>query len=178
MGKCLRCQTEFTGRKGKLYCTEFCRAKAEKLRNRRRHAHPRPPPRPKPIKIPRSRKVRIRKRPTLEQRLLLHSIPEPNTGCLLWLGKVSRKGGYAQIWHKGRHRNASRVAYEVWVGSIPDGEMACHHCDEPTCIAPAHLYAGTAKNNYDDMVRRGRYRPPYSKKPRPVRMPKFAGEGI
>jgi hypothetical protein len=104
--------------------------------------------------------------------LLALSIPEPNSGCRLWLGKIHQTSGYAQIWVDGRHRNASRVAYEVWKGPIPAGKMACHTCDMPECVEPAHLYAGTAQDNHDDMVRRGRYRPPYSKRPRPPPKPK------
>lgn len=34
--------------------------------------------------------------------------------------------------------------------------MACHHCDNPICVNPVHLYVGTAQTNVDDMDRRGR----------------------
>ncbi len=172
--KCLRCQIEFAQKQGQTYCTEYCRKKAEKARHRARTAparaakyaawlaenepkweairaakaaarKPRPPPKPK--RVP---------RPSVEQRLLANSIPEPNSGCRLWLGKVHKTSGYAQIWHQGRHRNASRVAHEVWIGPIPEGKMVCHHCDMPACIEPTHIYAGTALDNHNDMVRRGR----------------------
>ena len=210
MGTCLRCGIEFTGRGGKTYCTEYCRKKSEKVRKREREAparaekhaiwlaeqqprweaaragkiaarEARRAARSPPKERPKSQRKR---RLLLEDRLVLHSMSEPNSGCLLWLGKIHNTSGYAQVWSLGRHRNASRVAYEVWVGPIPDGKMVCHHCDNPICINPDHLYAGTAQDNHDDMVRRGRDRPPYSKTPRPPRivkpkpLPKYAGEGI
>jgi len=174
---CPRCQNLFNPSKTQIYCSEYCRRKAQKLRNRRRHAHPRPP-KPRPIARPRWRRPKIwAYKPTLEERLLALSIPEPNSGCLLWLGKVSKKG-YAVIWLEGRHRVANRAAFEVWKGPIPAGKMVCHHCDIPSCIEPNHLYAGTAKSNHDDMVKRGRHKfpPPRPRKPKPL--PKFAGEGI
>jgi len=31
----------------------------------------------------------------------------------------------------------------------------CHHCDNPPCVNPSHLYVGTKQQNHDDMVRRG-----------------------
>lgn len=196
---CLRCGSEFTGKKGKLYCTDYCRRKAEKARWRERGAPARrarheawlaeqtplweasrarkaeikaakraarPPPKPK-------RKRRL----TLEERLVAHSVPEPNSGCLLWLGKVHKTSGYAQVWLNGRHRNAHRVAYEVAKGPVPEGMMVCHHCDNPACIEPAHLYAGTAQTNHDDMVRRSRARAAYTKTPRPSPKPKPSAWG-
>jgi hypothetical protein len=38
------------------------------------------------------------------------------------------------------------------------GDVACHHCDEPACVNPEHIYRGTRKSNMEDKVRRGRAR--------------------
>lgn len=52
---------------------------------------------------------------------------------------------------------AHRFAYELWVELIPDG-MLVHHCDNPACVRPDHLYLGTNQDNTNDMIRRGRQR--------------------
>ncbi len=92
-------------------------------------------------------------------RLEASSVPEPNSGCQLWLGPVW-DDGYGRIQIGGRYRRVARVALAVYKGgSLPRNVLALHHCDQPTCIAENHLYAGTAKNNHDDMVKRGRKAP-------------------
>ena len=77
-------------------------------------------------------------------------------GCWTWEGKRDRKG-YGR-WKKHlAHRESWRRAN----GSIPDGMWILHHCDNPPCVNPAHLYPGTVIENVRDMVTRGRnYRPP------------------
>jgi hypothetical protein len=174
---CPRCQNLFNPSKTQIYCSEYCRMKAQKLRNRRRHAHPRPPPTLKPAPKPRWRRPRLWYfGPTLAERLEFWSIPEPNSGCRLWLGKLSKKGGYAIIKIHNKPVRVNRLAYELAKGPLPPGALACHHCDTPACIEPNHIYAGTYKSNAEDMVRRGRRRGGRAKKPKPL--PKFAGEGI
>ena len=103
----------------------------------------------------RAEPVRIANVEAIRARLEAQSIPEPNSGCLLWLGPVW-DDGYGRIQIGGRYRRVARVALAVYKGYLPRGVLALHHCDQPTCIAENHLYAGTAKNNYDDMVKRGR----------------------
>lgn len=55
---------------------------------------------------------------------------------------------------------AHRVAYELANGPIPPGMDICHHCDNPPCCNPRHLYAGSVSDNLRDAVRRGRRRVP------------------
>ncbi len=53
---------------------------------------------------------------------------------------------------------AHREAYKLAHGRIPRGKLVLHKCDTRRCINPEHLYAGTAAQNTDDMLRRGRGR--------------------
>lgn len=77
--------------------------------------------------------------------------------CWPWTG-VRTDRGYGQIWVDGGHRPATHVALELAGVDIPDGMVACHHCDNPMCVNPAHLFVGTASDNMRDMLAKGRGR--------------------
>lgn len=83
-----------------------------------------------------------------------YSARNRETGCLEWTGGVN-DAGYGTCTYGLAHR----VAYEEWVGSIPEGLYVLHHCDNPPCIEPTHLYAGTQADNMRDMYERGRSAP-------------------
>jgi HNH endonuclease len=51
---------------------------------------------------------------------------------------------------------ASKVAYELTFGAVPDGLVVRHTCDRPDCCNPAHLIAGTKRDNFRDMEQRRR----------------------
>jgi hypothetical protein len=51
---------------------------------------------------------------------------------------------------------AHRVAWELTYGPIPAGLYVCHHCDNPPCCNPAHLFLATNAGNAQDMSRKGR----------------------
>lgn len=77
-------------------------------------------------------------------------------GCWIWTAAHS-SGGYGQIARNGKNIYAHRVSYEMFVGPIPAGMYICHTCDTPACVNPAHLFAGTQRDNAIDMSRKGRW---------------------
>ena len=77
-------------------------------------------------------------------------------GCWLWTGNKFQ--GYGQIRFAGKTRRAHRVAWELTRGSIPAGLYVCHHCDNPSCVNPGHLFLGTQTDNMRDCLAKGRFR--------------------
>ena len=78
-------------------------------------------------------------------------------GCWLWTGKL-KDTGYGEINPGGRSspRGAHRVSYELFKGEIPKGMYVLHKCDVRCCVNPDHLFLGTAKENTQDMMSKGR----------------------
>lgn len=91
------------------------------------------------------------------------SMPVTETGCWIWLGSVNgnkrdhRVYGIIVSKRNVPHKLAHRASYEAHIGPIPEGKMICHKCDTRLCVNPAHLYAGTAKDNGADMANRNRH---------------------
>lgn len=80
-------------------------------------------------------------------------IPEPNSGCWLWIGAG---WPYGLLKHKGIRWIAPRFSWTIYRGPIPDGMYILHRCDTPPCVNPDHLFIGTAKDNMIDRSQKGR----------------------
>lgn len=76
--------------------------------------------------------------------------------CWTWQRYRCRKG-YGIVRIEGQLQKAHRVAWMMTRGPIPDGMQICHHCDNPPCVRPDHLFLGSQSDNSKDMGSKGRH---------------------
>lgn len=88
------------------------------------------------------------------------SIPTNDpVACWEWGGALHGKGTlvcYGSVWINGKKWKTHRLSYFLTHGEIPEGMFVCHHCDNPKCVRPDHLFLGTSKDNHADMISKGR----------------------
>lgn len=76
--------------------------------------------------------------------------------CWPWTGSKTERGYGLYSPLPGVLLRTHRVAYALHNGGIDDALMVCHHCDNPSCCNPKHLFLGTGSDNMQDMVTKGR----------------------
>ncbi len=84
---------------------------------------------------------------------------EKTDGCWIWNGPHGKRGyGNLCCGPIGNRRieGAHRYSWELHNGPIPNALQVLHHCDNPRCVRPDHLFLGTAQDNVDDKCQKGR----------------------
>lgn len=93
------------------------------------------------------------KRLPVEERFWSH-VDRSDDGCWEW--RASKRNGYGIFGVNKKTIIASRFAWRLTHGDIPDGLFVLHACDNPSCVNPGHLFLGTHQDNMDDMIAKGR----------------------
>ena len=94
--------------------------------------------------------------PTVEDRFWAKVGVHGPDECWPWKGCINKRWGYGTFRYKRKDELAHRVLWMINVGPIPYGMKICHHCDNPPCCNPVHLFLGTHQDNMSDMVKKGR----------------------
>lgn len=82
--------------------------------------------------------------------------------CWIWTGST-RSNGYGQFSFRIAPRRsktwgAHKTAFVLSGGELtPEHPWTLHHCDNPPCVRPSHLFAGSPSDNTRDAMRKGRY---------------------
>jgi len=81
---------------------------------------------------------------------------KPVGECWEWQGYTHTHGYGGVYGDDNKQFRVHRVAYGLAHGDFDQSLHVCHHCDNPICCNPAHLFLGTHEDNMRDMVRKGR----------------------
>lgn len=104
-------------------------------------------------------KNRIFDKETITKRLYGNIQKDETTDCWVWLGSKNQKGyGRLHLRENGKRIQLAthRLSYTLEYGTDPNELLVCHHCDNPSCINPEHLFLGTIKDNNNDAFKKKR----------------------
>lgn len=83
-------------------------------------------------------------------------VEKKDSGCWEWIG-AREKTGYGMTTVECKKFGAHRISFVMHGGIFTDEKnFACHHCDNPCCVNPEHLFAGSHQDNSDDCVSKNR----------------------
>lgn len=93
---------------------------------------------------------------TIDRKTRFWAKVDKSGDCWIWTANCT-SGGYGQFQYSYKQpRQAHRVAWELELGPVPIGLDVLHHCDNPPCCRPDHLFLGTDADNVADRTRKGR----------------------
>jgi DNA invertase Pin-like site-specific DNA recombinase len=79
------------------------------------------------------------------------------SGCIIFQGAKDGAGYGRYVTKEGKQATVTRAVLAQKLGyKIPTYMDACHTCDNPSCINPEHLWAGTRTQNLLDASKKGR----------------------
>ena len=88
------------------------------------------------------------------KKFFFENIKKNEKDCWIWQARKD-KNGYGIMWVK-KAIKSHRYSYELHKGKIINDLLVCHHCDNPPCVNPDHLFLGTHYDNAQDKVRKNR----------------------
>ena len=89
-------------------------------------------------------------------RFMDKAVPVSESGCWIWIGGVTGSG-YGAMKINGKMVGAHRVSYDLHNADLCGDREILHSCDNPLCVNPDHLSAGTHQDNMADQVAKQRH---------------------
>lgn len=95
------------------------------------------------------------KRPKITTQNIKDFVSVTESGCWEWQF-CRTQAGYGMLRYGGRSVYSHRRAWELFKGKLPASTQVLHHCDNPPCCNPEHLFLGTQRDNMQDAKKKGR----------------------